>query len=497
MSGIRVTYSGLISFGIGISTIITGLIFTLIVTRELSAEELGIWTLIGGLLVYAVVIEPVISYWTTREIARGEQSATTSLISSTILSALGVAIYLIVVFFVSLETKVDSQVLYFAAIMIPITFINRILSAINYGWKAHTASYGILGFEISKIPLGLIFVYYFELGIYGAITAMTLGYICSSIILAYYAREKIQKSFNIYFIRKWFKLFWLSLYPQATNFILKLDVLVFTVITGSVIGLAYYTVSLTVSSLVAQSAGISRAVYPKLLSENKPEILQENLVRVFYFAFPLTAISLTFTQPALFALNPIYKIATLVVLFMTMKMFSTNIFSIFYQALLGIEKVDVNEKSTFKDYVKSKLFLLPTVNIIRSIIYIIGLIVLLFSIRDQFSDLDIVIFWAVIAFAIEIPFTTYSYLLVQRNFNLKINKIPILKYCLITFLVFIPMYFVTEEFLVYTPSIFEFLPQLMLFVFTAIGLYLIATYAMDSKTRVLIKSIINEIRNRN
>ena len=162
MSGIRVTYSGLISFGIGISTIITGLIFTLIVTRELSAEELGIWTLIGGLLVYAVVIEPVISYWTTREIARGEQSATTSLISSTILSALGVAIYLIAVFFVSLETKVDSQVLYFAAIMIPITFINRILSAINYGWKAHTASYGILGFEISKIPLGLIFVYHFE-----------------------------------------------------------------------------------------------------------------------------------------------------------------------------------------------------------------------------------------------------------------------------------------------------------------------------------------------
>ena len=56
MSGIRVTYSGLIAFAVGISSIITGLFFILIVTRQLTGEELGTWTLIGGLLVYVMVI---------------------------------------------------------------------------------------------------------------------------------------------------------------------------------------------------------------------------------------------------------------------------------------------------------------------------------------------------------------------------------------------------------------------------------------------------------
>ncbi|MGH1522500.1 MAG: hypothetical protein ACRBB2_09170 [Nitrosopumilus sp.] len=497
MSGIRVTYSGFITFVIGISTIVTGLIFTLIITRELSAEELGIWTLIGGLLVYAVVIEPVISYWTTREIARGGKSAKTALISSSILSTVGISIYLIAVFVVSFETEIDSNVLYFGIILIPITFINRTLSAINYGWKAHTASYGILGFEISKIPLGFLFVYQFDMGVFGAILALTLAYVGSSIILGIFAREKIHEALNFSFVKKWFRLFWISLFPQITNFILKLDVLIFTILTGSVIGLAYYTVSITIGSLVIQSAGISRAVYPKLLSENKIEILQENLTRVFYFAFPLTAISLVFMKPALYALNPIYDVAATVVLFMTLKMFTTNIFSIFYQALLGIEKVDVDERSTFRDYAKSKLFLLPTINIIRSIVYISGLTTLLLTIGTEFSDLDLVILWTIIALVTEIPFTLYSYLLVRRSFQLRFNVKAILKYIFSTIVVFLPMYFITNEYLYYTVSIFEFLPQLIIFVGTSIGLYLITTYLVDEKTRELLKMIINEISNKN
>ena len=116
MSEIRVTYSGLISFGVGISTIITGLFFILIVTRQLTAEELGTWTLVGGLLVYAIVIEPIVSYWTTREIARGEKSAKTALITSTAFSGIATIIYLGIIFFINLDSDIDKSILYFGAI---------------------------------------------------------------------------------------------------------------------------------------------------------------------------------------------------------------------------------------------------------------------------------------------------------------------------------------------------------------------------------------------
>ena len=56
MSGIRVTYSGLISFVVGLASVFTGIIFVLIVTRQLTPEEFGTWNLIGGLIIYVIII---------------------------------------------------------------------------------------------------------------------------------------------------------------------------------------------------------------------------------------------------------------------------------------------------------------------------------------------------------------------------------------------------------------------------------------------------------
>ena len=55
MSGIRVTYSGLISFVVGIGSVFTGLIFTIIVTRRLTPDEFGEWGLIGALTGYVLI----------------------------------------------------------------------------------------------------------------------------------------------------------------------------------------------------------------------------------------------------------------------------------------------------------------------------------------------------------------------------------------------------------------------------------------------------------
>ena len=60
MSNIRVTYSGLISLTIAISTIFTGLIFMLIVTRTLSQDDFGTWGVISGILPFVLILEQII-----------------------------------------------------------------------------------------------------------------------------------------------------------------------------------------------------------------------------------------------------------------------------------------------------------------------------------------------------------------------------------------------------------------------------------------------------
>ena len=497
MSGIRVTYSGLISFAVGISTIITGLFFILIVTRQLTADELGTWTLIGGLLVYVIVIEPIISYWTTREVARGEETAKTALFTSTMISGFAAIIYLGIVFFLTFDSEIEKNILYFGAILIPITFVNRILLAINYGAKSYTMSIGVLVFEISKIPFGILFVYVMKMGVEGAIIATTLSYSLSSIFLLIFARNRLKGKVKFSYVKKWIKLSWIALVPQISIFLTRLDILIFTIITGGVTGLAYYSVSLSIASLPIQASGISRAVYPKLLSEEKGNILQENLTRVFYFTIPLTAISLTFMEPALFALNPIYQSITMIVLLLTIRMSYSSIFSVLHQVLLGIENVDKNQNSNFEDYIKSKLFSIPLANIIKSGIYIalLSSIFLIFS--GDHSDLDLVIFWIIVMVISDIPFNVYIFILTKKNFNIKLDKIPILKYILTTILVFVPLYFLTEEFLVYKESIFDFLPDLIAFVSIGIISYLGITFMIDGKTKFLLYGIINEMKGKN
>ena len=62
-------------------SVITGLVFVLMVTRRLSAEEFGTWALIGSMITYFLISETIIDFWTIRQVARGENVGRTSLFS--------------------------------------------------------------------------------------------------------------------------------------------------------------------------------------------------------------------------------------------------------------------------------------------------------------------------------------------------------------------------------------------------------------------------------
>lgn len=493
MSEIRVTYSGLIGLVIGLATVITGMIFILIVTRSLTPEELGTWGLIGGLVTYVVILEPMISYWTTREIARGIDSGKTAVLSSGIFSIVGILAFIAIAFVVSEPTGANADILFFATLMIPFTFLNRTLSSIALGWKPHVNSYGVIIFDIAKIPSALIFIYFMDLGLTGAILSLIVAYIPSIIVLAIASRSKLQKSFNKDFLKSWLKRAWLPSYIKFPQLVV-LDVLIFSLITGSVVGLAYWVAAFTIGTAVRHSSQITRAVYPKLLSGGQKEILQANLMRLFYFAFLFIAISIAFAKPALFTLNPLYDVAVPVVVFIAISSLIKIIGTSFHLALQGIDKVDTKE-STPKDYRKSSLFVLPTIRLIRRAVYLsiltIGLFIL---IQSDVSQIDLVIYWSIVLFVVEIPFTIYYYFQVRKVFPLSLDVIAIMKYLVISIGVFGGVYLLIGKFLEYKTSIFEFLPNLIPFLLLGVLAYLGLTYIADKKTRKLFKAILLEIK---
>ena len=83
---------------------------------------------------------------------------------------------------------------------------------------------------------------------------------------------------------------------------------------------------------------------------------------------------------------------------------------------------------------------------------------------------------------------------VRKELKITIDLKSVLKYILTGIMVFSVSVIITEEFLIYNNSIFEFLPQLLLFTIIPITLYIIITYVIDRRTKNLIHAVIKEIR---
>jgi len=459
----------------------------------LSLDEFGSWSLIGGLTTYVYILRPTISYWSTREIARGKDTGKTSLLSSGMLAALGVFVYFLIASFFGEHTGINQTVLLFAGILIPTEFIKNALSRITLGYKPQSESYGLLVFEVAKVLVALLLIYFLELGLEGVILTVFISNLLSIAILAYRTREKITGKFYSQYLKKWLKLFWLPMYPDISKIIKVSDVAIVTLITGSVGGLAYWSSALAISHIVRQSNRIGKAVYPKLLGGGKKEYLQENLVLIFYFAFPLSMMSIVFAKPALFILNPIYAGAVYVVMFQVPTVFLQMMSDQFTQALTGTEKVDTNEKATFRDYIKSKLFFLPTLKIIQRSAYLGSLVVMLLVVGSNTeSEIDIIVYWAMVALFTQIPYTTYLYLLVKREFGPSVDKKAIIKYLITSILVFGAIYVIMEEYLEYKESIFDFLPQFVPYLILFVSSYVGITFLTDWRTRKIIKGILKE-----
>ena len=249
-------------------------------------------------------------------------------------------------------------------------------------------------------------------------------------------------------------------------------------------------------SLVANSGLISTAVYPKLLKDGKMDNLKTNITQIFYFAFPLSAIVIVFAKPGLFILNPIYQIAFPIVIIMTFQVVLNTLSTVFQSTLKGIETVDVDEKSTFKQYIKSKLFFLPTLLLIQYSAYIILLVIMLLTASSDSNVIDLLVNWSIILLATQIPITICHYIMVRKNLQISLEKTIILKYLLISIVVFGFIYYLIQEFLEYNTDIFIFLPNVILLILIGTFSYIAITYMSDKRTKNLVSGIINEFKER-
>ena len=166
----------------------------------------------------------------------------------------------------------------------------------------------------------------------------------------------------------------------------------------------------------------------------------------------------------------------------------------FYSFLVGNEKVDVKPNFTFSEYLKSKLFSLPSLQIIQNSVYIIILAIVLLIESNPVNEIDLVIHWSIIALITQIPLSVYFGYLVKKNFVLTLEWTRIAKYLLVSVGMFALSYVLYDKYLVYNTDLIQFIPNLLLFIAVGVIGYLAITYLIDSKIRILFNAIFSEIK---
>ena len=497
MSDIRVTYTGLILFIGGLIALVTGGIFSLILTRTLTPEEYGHWGLIFSVISYFPLLMPVFGYWSTREIARKIDSGKTSLLSTIGFSVVVSAIFIPISLMISSQTGTNQEDFLFATILIPVIFVNAILSHIALGYKPYVLSYNSISFGVVQIIGVLFFVYFLDMGIVGIILTLLLAHLGTIIILIICVHEKLKNTFKIEFLKKWLKLFWISLYPSVYTILAESTILIFTVMTGSIIGVAYWVVSGIVVSVITPAGLISRAVYPKLLSNDSQSFLRDNITYLFYFGILFTSIVIVFAKPGLFILNPFYEKAVLIVIILAIESFLSVLVNMFQFSLIGIEKIDTSPLATYKDYIKSKLFYVYTLRLIQVVAHVVLLIIMLqIFVSSTSSEITLLVYWAIIAMTTQIPLTIIFGIMIKRNFSKPFDYIRIIKFLVISVVVFSFAYYLIENYLSYTNNLYHFLLNLIPILILVVGSYFVITYLLDSQIRTLFNSTICEIKHK-
>ncbi len=485
----------MLGFIVRIVSIFTGFLFVIIVTRRLPEADFGTWVWITRLIGYAVFPTAAIGFWATRFVARDVKAAKTSILLALLISAGATLGYLAIS---PLAASASNSLLIFfllAAIQIPFAYISENLHAIANGTKPEIVSYGTLAYEVIKVILAFLFMAILGRTLTSAIIAVAASQFISILVLLWFLKDHLIGSFDKQLAWRWLKVAWIPLYNGfSTVFIPTFDATIIIGLTGSSLILANYGAAYVLFSIVASSAALASALYPRLLQGGDHKDVTSIINLTTLFAIPVAAGMFIIARPALYLLNPLYADAVSVARIIIVYAFIAVLNLIFDFCILGTEKVELRVDSTLKDFVKSKLFMLPTINLICGTIYLISLaIVIHITTSMNLSPVDNAFYWALTQLITLLPLFTLKAILAKKAVNFKVPWRPITLYLIASAVMVVILQLLKFD-IPYTPNIYIFAYQAVKLAATGVIIYFTILYTFDHYFRDLVKTIWSNFR---
>ena len=495
MPPVRMRYAGLLGFIVRIVSIFTGFLFVILVTRRLPEADFGTWIWITRLISYVAFPTVAISFWVTRYIAREVKAAKTSLLITLLISLGATLAYLAIA--PSAASAAQAPLLFFfiAAVQIPLSYITENLNAIANGTKPQIVSYSLIVYETIKVALAFTFMILLGRTLTSAIVAIASAQLISIIILLLFLRDHLSGSFDKQLAWRWLRVSWIPLYSGLSAVILStLDASIIIGLTGSSLVLANYGAAYVLLSIIMASGALASALYPRLLQGGDHKDVTSIMNLTALFAIPVTAGIFITARPLLYLLNPLYADAVTVARIVILYAFVSVFMMILDYTILGTEKVELKNDPNFKDFVKSKLFLLPTINLLCGITYLTSLtIVMRITISMNLSPVDTALYWATTQLITLTPFFALKAYLARKAVNFKMPWRPLTLYLAASAVMVVTLQLLKFD-ISYTPNIYIFVYQAAKLAAVGAIIYFTILYTFDHYFRDLVKTIWSNFR---
>ncbi|SRR5579885_328518 len=491
MTNTRLRYSGLVVFGARIASLLTGFMFTAIVTNKLSETDFGIWQAVQTAQNYPSFLIPVVSYWTVRYFARGTDVGRTGLISSIILAAPASLIYIVTsLFFVA---SLKTLFLYFLIgwIQIPLFFMVGFLESVSQATKPPIQSYAFLSAEIAKLVFAVPLLIFLKQGLETVIIVIVLTQIVQVTMLLVLNRKHLVSKFDFKLVKHWLKLSWIPITATVPSVIYTIDVAVVTYLTKSATSIAYYKAAYLLSNMITYSQYLAIALYPKILKGGDSKDVESILKMILMFIIPISLGVYFVSDQLLYLLKSSYMQSRPVLEFLIPSSFISVFYFFFDSILSGTVHSELDKDVSFYKLLKSRLLLAPKIGIAYSVSYVICLYLLLYFFNEKSDDYaTTIILWSIATLIVVIPFSIYKAIIARRILHFRIPSTSILKY-LISSIAMILIIVVLKIFVPIGLPKATYAIMLGGECLVAILTYFSFLYGIDSEFRSIIKNVVS------
>ncbi len=361
---VRLRFSGLVVFSSQILSVLTGLIFTLTITRQLSTIEFGAWTIILSLVGSAGILSGVFSFWSGRFAARKYQGALKlGLLANLCIAApLSLIAAVLAYFFVAGSNTQPVDFLYVGLFVIQYYVITA-LTAVVVTRRPQVSGYAFVTYEVVKVIIGVLLVFVLRFGLFGALTALIIANTAQITELALtLSRDWLEKIHYEYLVQ-WIKGSPLNFYGSGASFVTTLPIYILIPKAG-VGGIALYGAALALATPISYTASLSAALYPKLLAGGDERDVETVWRISLLFSVPLTLAVLTLAPSLLAILKSSYVPAYLATATLALSSFIGTFANLFDQIITGTERLDAKGTIGVREAFRSRIVKSSTFNYI-------------------------------------------------------------------------------------------------------------------------------------